>query len=73
MASSLASGPFDRAFTAWGANGQFITVLPALDMVIAHKVNIDETHDHQVTQFEFQTILQMIISANCGSGNNCWP
>ena len=70
--SGLSSGPFQGAYTAWGANGQFITVLPTLDMVVAHKVN-DGTSEYEVTQFEFQTILQMLISANCGSGNECWP
>ncbi|MFA5713885.1 MAG: serine hydrolase [Bacteroidales bacterium] len=30
-------GPYRGAYTAKGAGGQYITVLPALDMVIAHK------------------------------------
>jgi CubicO group peptidase (beta-lactamase class C family) len=32
-----ATGPYHGAYTATGAFGQFITVLPALDMVVAHK------------------------------------
>ncbi len=32
-----ASGPYHGAYTATGSFGQFITVLPALDMVVAHK------------------------------------
>jgi CubicO group peptidase (beta-lactamase class C family) len=32
-----ATGPYEGAYTAAGAYGQFITVLPALDMVVAHK------------------------------------
>lgn len=34
-----ATGPFEGAYTARGAVGQWITVLPALDLVIAHKTN----------------------------------
>lgn len=35
--SPAATGPFEGAYTAWGAYGQYITVLPQLDMVVAHK------------------------------------
>ena len=31
------TGPYRGAYTGIGAVGQFITVLPALDMVVAHK------------------------------------
>ncbi|HSG47501.1 MAG TPA: serine hydrolase, partial [Longimicrobiales bacterium] len=34
-----AVGPFEGAYTGRGAIGQWITVLPALDLVIAHKTN----------------------------------
>lgn len=34
-----AVGPFAGAYTARGAIGQWITVLPAVDLVIAHKTN----------------------------------
>ena len=33
----FATGPYQGAYTAYGAFGQFITILPALDMVVAHK------------------------------------
>lgn len=56
-----------------GANDQFIVVLPMLDMVVAHKVGIDRTPERAVTLHEFQTILQMLVAANCGSNNKeCW-
>ncbi len=32
-----ATGPYHGAYTATGSFGQFITILPALDMVVAHK------------------------------------
>ncbi len=34
---AFATGPYKGAYTAMGAYGQYITVLPALDMVVAHK------------------------------------
>jgi len=34
-----AGGPFEGAYTARGAIGQWITVFPALDLVVAHKTN----------------------------------
>jgi len=34
-----ATGPFARAYTARGAWGQWISVMPAVDLVIAHKTN----------------------------------
>jgi CubicO group peptidase (beta-lactamase class C family) len=33
----LAAGPYLGAFTSMGSYGQYITVLPALDVVVAHK------------------------------------
>jgi len=33
----FATGPYQGAYTAMGAFGQYITILPALDMVVAHK------------------------------------
>ena len=33
----LATGPYEGAYTSMGSYGQYITVLPALDMVVAHK------------------------------------
>ena len=33
----LATGPYHGAYTSMGSYGQYITILPALDMVVAHK------------------------------------
>jgi len=33
----FATGPYQGAYTALGAFGQYITILPALDMIVAHK------------------------------------
>ena len=56
-------------FTAMGAYGQYITVLPVLDLVVAHKVAFDEEDERQgrpiaqVAPYEYDAILQMIIAA----------
>lgn len=59
------TGPYQGAFTAIGANGQYITVLPAADLVVAHKVDFDEDGSRQVSPSEFQTILQMVLDSWC--------
>jgi CubicO group peptidase (beta-lactamase class C family) len=50
------------AFTGLGAVGQHITVLPALDMVVAHKtVPGGQSTTHQ----QFVELLDMIVAAKC--------
>jgi CubicO group peptidase (beta-lactamase class C family) len=70
-------GPLMGAYQATGAFGQFITVLPQLDMVIAHKA--DSTQDssqgpkgrkRSVSLAEYDAILRMLIAAKC-SGGRC--
>lgn len=56
--------PFTSAFTALGTDGQFITVLPGQDLVIAHKnANIDQEPNRNVKMLAYQTILQMLVGA----------
>lgn len=63
------TGPYQGAFTAMGAYGQYITVLPVFDLVVAHKVAFDEEADRQgrpipeVSAHEYDAILAMIIAA----------
>lgn len=58
---------FTGSYTAMGADGQYITVIPMYDMVIAHKnANIDLTPDQDVSPSQYQTILQMLVDAHCG-------
>jgi CubicO group peptidase (beta-lactamase class C family) len=40
---SFASGPYRGAYTASGAHGQWISVLPALDMVVVHVASWSST------------------------------
>ena len=59
------TGPYQGAFSAMGANGQYITVLPVLGMVFAHKVDFDQDGARHITPSEFHTILQMVIDSAC--------
>ena len=63
-------GPFTGAYTGMGAGGQFITVLPELDMVVAHKTDIGQVSPHgpgqrrrSVTGREYDAILRMLTAA----------
>lgn len=62
------TGPLQGAYTAQGAGGQYVTVLPALDMVVTHKVDIDARGDASVSSMEFAAILAMAIEARCPGG-----
>ena len=57
--------PFQGAYCAKGAGGQLIIVLPSADMVIAHKVDIDQDPAREVTPNEYNAILQMVIASTC--------
>jgi CubicO group peptidase (beta-lactamase class C family) len=66
------SGPFVGAYTGIGAGGQFITVLPALDMVVAHKTDISQPSPHgpakrrrAVSSGEYYAALHLLIATRC--------
>jgi len=56
-----AKGSYKGAYTARGAYGQYITVLPALDLVVAHKTV--PGRDRGVGWGEFQGMLDRLIAA----------
>ena len=58
-------GQFDGAYTAMGTGGQYLTVLPQLDLVVSHKVEIEGDTAKEMTELEYSTILQMVIAARC--------
>ncbi|MEO8027957.1 MAG: serine hydrolase [Bryobacteraceae bacterium] len=64
-------GPFAGAYSARGAIGQFITVLPAMDVVVVHKTipGEDSGRVRNVSDVEYQTILMHVAAAYCGK--NC--
>jgi len=56
--------PFTASYTAMKTDGQYITVMPAMDLVVAHKnANIDQNPNRNVTVPQYQTILQMLAGA----------
>ena len=57
------AGPFNGAYSARGAYGQYITVLPALDLVIAHKTAVPP--QRSVNWLEYQGILDRVVAARC--------
>jgi len=69
-------GPFVGAYTGIGAGGQYITVLPQLDMVVAHKVDIQQPpavgtskRPRTVTSDQYYAILSVLVASYCGA--NC--
>jgi CubicO group peptidase (beta-lactamase class C family) len=56
-----ATGPLKGAYTGKGAYGQYITVLPALDMVIVHKTAVPPQKRTNWGQYE--GIIERIIAA----------
>jgi CubicO group peptidase (beta-lactamase class C family) len=70
-------GPFEGAYTGMGAGGQYITVLPKLDMVIAHKTDMGQPpaqgsneRRRNVSLSEYDSVIRMLIAARC-SGGKC--
>jgi CubicO group peptidase (beta-lactamase class C family) len=70
-------GPFEGAYTGMGAGGQYITVLPKLDMVIAHKTDMGQPPAQGANErrrivplTEYDSVIRMLIAARC-SGGKC--
>jgi CubicO group peptidase (beta-lactamase class C family) len=66
------TGAYEGAYTGSGAIGQFITVLPKLDLVVAHKTRTgqrDENgRDLAVSGSQYRQVLDLLVSARCGAG-----
>ncbi len=58
------AGEFKGAYTGLGAVGQFITVLPALEMVVAHKTR---QGGRSVSREEYLDLVGKLIGARCGA------
>lgn len=59
------TGPYAGAYTGVGAVGQYITVLPALDLVVAHKTVPGE--GRSVAHPRFWELLDLVVEAHCGA------
>ena len=60
-----AKGPYEGAFTGLGAVGQHITVLPKLDLVVAHKTRPGGRGS--VSHPQFLEVLDLLVQAHCGT------
>ncbi len=58
-------GSMQGAYSAMGSGGQYITVLPAKDMVIVHQVDIDKDPHAAVSPSSYIAMLSMLANANC--------
>jgi CubicO group peptidase (beta-lactamase class C family) len=58
-----AAGAYEGAFTGLGAVGQHITVLPKLDLVVAHKTRPGD--GRRVTHPEYLVVLDQLVRAHC--------
>jgi hypothetical protein len=56
-----ATGPFAGAYSGLGAVGQHITVLPALDLVVAHKTA--PRPGKSVSHEQYVEVLQLLVAA----------
>ena len=56
-----AVGPFEGAYTARGAIGQWITVFPALELVIAHKTN--SVYGRTTSWESYERFIELLFEA----------
>ena len=56
-------GPYEGAYSGMGAGGQYITVLPKLDLVVAHKTNLAKTQNKSVSGRQYFELLDKLIAA----------
>ena len=63
---NVVTGPYQGAYSAIGSNGQYITVLPAMDLVVAHKVDFEADGKAFVSSSQYHSILQMVMESWCG-------
>jgi len=56
-----AVGPFEGAYTARGAIGQWITVFPALDLVLAHKTN--SVYGRTTSWASYERLIELLFEA----------
>jgi CubicO group peptidase (beta-lactamase class C family) len=52
----------DGSFSAWGAGGHFIAIIPAFNLVVVHRVNTDDPAK-KVTLEQFGELLHLIVAA----------
>ena len=67
---AAATGPYQGAYGGHGAIGQHIMVLPALDLVVAHKTRPGQRdaqgRARSVSHEQFLRVLDVLVRAHCG-------
>jgi CubicO group peptidase (beta-lactamase class C family) len=66
-----AVGPFKGAYTGRGAVGQWITVLPAVGVVIAHKTN--SVYRRTTSWASWHRMVELILEARGVEPEGTWP
>lgn len=66
-----AVGPFAGAFTGRGAIGQWITVFPAIDVVVAHKTN--SVYGRTTSWESWQRMIELLFEAKGVRPQGPWP
>jgi CubicO group peptidase (beta-lactamase class C family) len=66
-----AVGPFEGAYTARGAWGQWITVMPAVDLVIAHKTN--SVYSRTTSWRSWHRFMELLLEAKGDVEVNGYP
>ena len=65
------TGAFEGAYAAQGAYGQYIIVMPKLDLVIAHKTRPDlrdaQGNARGVWASDLHQILDVLVRTHCGA------
>jgi CubicO group peptidase (beta-lactamase class C family) len=64
-------GIYRGAFTGIGAIGQYITVLPALDMVVVHKTRPTRGNP-SVGRGAYFALIERLAAARCGMAGEGW-
>jgi CubicO group peptidase (beta-lactamase class C family) len=66
-----AVGPFEGSYTARGAWGQWVSVFPALDLVVAHKTN--SAYGRTSSWESWQRMLELMFTARGVEPDAGWP
>jgi len=61
--SRWAKGPYEGAYTGHGLNGQFVTVMPALDLVVAFET--PQGADNRIVLSQYLRLLEALVGARC--------
>ena len=70
-AQARSGGALAGAYSAWGAFGQYITVIPKLDLVIAHKTRPEKPRS--VSMEQYRRLLELLVQARARARASASP